>query len=253
MWKNRATDYTDGERAKKYMNGISIIFEDDYIIVLNKPSGAPTHMLRADETGTVVNFLLDHCPEIRGVGTNDLMSGLAHRLDTDTSGVVLAVKDNESFKNIRQQFREHKVIKEYLALVHGRYDGPKVISNFIGNDPKKKKKVRVYPKEEKGARPAVTEINEIMYYGNYALLTLNIKTGVRHQIRAHLAYLGYPIVGDKIYQTAKMRESNPFGLNRHFLHASKIGFSHPATNKHVVFTSPLPEELNGILKKCSER
>lgn len=226
-----------------------IIYEDEYIIILDKPSGMPTHMLREDEEGTVVNFLLRHCPSIYGIGTSPLMSGLVHRLDTDTSGLVIAVKDNNSFQNLRRQFKEREVLKEYIALVHGRYNGPRIISNYIGKDPKSKKKVRVYPKEVKGSRPAITEIIKKRFYGDYTILRLRIKTGVRHQIRSQLANLGHPIVGDFLYQNLKTRKKDQFGLNRYFLHATRLGFYHPNTGRWMEFTSPLPEELNGVLLK----
>lgn len=226
---------------------IKIVYEDDNIIIANKPSGMPTHMIRPDEKGTVVNFLIEHCPSIYGVGTSILMSGLVHRVDTDTSGLVLAAKDNESFLNLRRQFKEHKVLKEYIALVHARYNGPRVISNFIGPDPKSKKKVKVYSEEKKGTRPAVTEVLSKRIYTDYSLLHLRIKTGVRHQIRSHLASLGNPIVGDLLYQNLKTRRRDQLGLKRHFLHAHKIGFYHPKTNKWMEFTSPLPEDLDGAM------
>lgn len=226
---------------------IKILYEDDYIIVLDKPGGIPTHMLRPGESGTVVNFLIEHCPSITGIGTGPLQSGLAHRLDTDTSGLVLAVKDNNSFINLRKQFKEHKVLKGYTAFVHGRYNGPKKISNYIGKDPKSRKKVKVSPRELKGSRPAVTEIIDKKHYRDYTLLRLRIKTGVRHQIRAQLAYLGHPLVGDVLYQNLKARKKDQLGLKRHFLHAYKLGFYHPKTDKWIEFETKLPEELNGVL------
>lgn len=224
-----------------------IVYEDNYIILVDKPGCIPTHMLRSEEKGTIVNFLIEHCPSIIGVGTSPLMSGLVHRLDTDTSGLVLAAKDNEGFLNLRRQFKEHKVLKEYIALVHNRYNGPRIISNYIGKDPKTKKKVKVHSKEIKGSRPAVTEVIDKKQYGNYTLLKVRIKTGVRHQIRAQLANLGNPIAGDSLYQNLKTRKKDQLGLKRHFLHAYKIGFYHPKTNKWIEFESPLPEDLNGAM------
>lgn len=238
-----------------------IVYEDNYIILVDKPGGIPTHMLRPEEKGTIVNFLIEHCPSIIGVGTSPLMSGLVHRLDTDTSGLVLAAKDNEGFLNLRRQFKEHKVLKEYIALVHNRYNGPKVISNYIGKDPKTKKKVKVYSKARKmceagpltsdvqgpASHIAVTEVIDKKQYGNYTLLKVRIKTGVRHQIRAQLANLGNPIAGDSLYQNLKTRKKDQLGLKRHFLHAYKIGFYHPKTNKWIEFESPLPEDLNAAM------
>lgn len=231
---------------------MKIIYEDDYIIIIEKPSGVPTHMLKADEKGTVVNYLVEHCPSIKEVGTNMLTSGLAHRLDTDTSGLVLAVKDNESFSNLRRQFKERKVLKEYLALVHGIYKGPNAISNYIGSDPKSKKKVKVYHTNVKGSRHAVTEIISNEFYKNYTLIRLRIKTGVRHQVRAHFASLGYPLVGDFLYQNLKTRAKNQLGLNRHFLHACKLGFYHPQTGRWMEAESKLPEELDEVFRKLSK-
>lgn len=232
---------------------IKIIYEDKHIIVLEKPSGIPTHMLRPNEEGTLVNFLIRHYPKIIGIGTSPLMSGLVHRLDTDTSGLVLTAKDNNSFLNLRRQFKEHKVLKEYIALVHGRYIGSKIISNYIGPDPKTKKKVKGFSKEVRGTRPAITEILSKKIYNNYTLLNLRIKTGVRHQIRAHLANLGHPLAGDFLYQNLKTRKKDQLGLKHHFLHANKLGFYYPKTNRWVEFRSKLPEVLNEILRKLAKR
>lgn len=233
--------------------GIKIIYEDEFIIVLDKPSGIPTHMLRPDEEGTLVNFLIRHYPKIINIGTSPLMSGLLHRLDTYTSGLVLAAKDNSSFLNLRRQFKEHKVLKEYITLVHGRYLGPKIISNYIGPDPKSKKKVMVFSKEIKGTRPAITVILSKKIYGDYTLLELRIKTGMRHQIRVHLANLGSPLVGDFLYQNLKTRKKEQLGLRHHFLHANRLGFYNPKTNRWVEFESKLPEELNAILRRLVKR
>lgn len=235
------------------MDKIKIIYEDESIILIDKPSGIPTHMLKPDEKGTVVNCLIEHFPLIAGIGTSVLMSGLVHRLDTDTSGLVLAVKDNESFINLRKQFKERKILKEYIALVHGRYNGPKIILNYIGSDPKSKKKVKVYSKETKGARPAVTEIISRQSCENYTLLKIIIKTGVRHQIRVQLANLGYPLVGDFLYQNLKTRKKDQLGLRRHFLHACKLGFFHPKNAKWMEFECKMSEDLNEILRRLFKR
>lgn len=234
-------------------NEIKIVYEDAYIILVDKPSGIPTHMLKPDERGTIVNFLIEQYPFIKGIGTSILMSGLAHRLDTGTSGLLLAVKDNESFLKLRKQFKEHKILKEYTALVHGMYNGPKIISNYIGSSPKTKKKVRVYPEEIKGTRQAISEIIQKKVFGDYTLLKIKIKTGVRHQIRAQLASLGHQLVGDSLYQNLKTRAKDQLGLKRHFLHASLLGFYHPKTNKWTELESKLPEDLNEILRRLSKR
>jgi 23S rRNA pseudouridine1911/1915/1917 synthase len=210
-------------------------------------------MLKIDETGTVVNFLLKHYSKIKGVGTSELMSGIVHRLDTDTSGIILAVKDNESFLNLRRQFKEHKVLKEYKLLVHGRYNGPDVISSFIYPDPKSKRKVKVCSEFNKGCREAVTEVISKKYYSDYTLICVIIKTGVRHQIRAHFANLGYPLVGDFLYQNTKSRAKDQLGMKHHFLHADKLGFFHPSTNKWLEFNSDLPYALNEIIRKLFTR
>jgi 23S rRNA pseudouridine1911/1915/1917 synthase len=252
-FKSNEFDSKELRSRTKLSNGVKIIYEDDCIIVVDKPSGLPTHMLRSDETGTVVNFLMEHYPKIKGIGTSDLMSGLVHRLDTDTSGIVLAVKDNESFSSLRNQFKEHKVLKEYTLLVHGKYNGPNLISNFIGPDPKSKKKVKVYYEEKKGTRKAITEILNKKYFKEYTLLNVSIETGVRHQIRAHFANLGFPLVGDSLYQNIKGKAKDQLGMDHHFLHASKLGFYHPYTGKWVEFESNLTEELDEILKRSFKR
>jgi 23S rRNA pseudouridine1911/1915/1917 synthase len=236
-----------------YEPPVRIIYEDSDVILLDKPAGIPTHMLKADETGTIVNFLIRHVPGIRYVGSGLLMSGLAHRLDTGTSGILLAVKNEPAFRNIREQFREKGVYKEYKTLVHGRYEGPFLICTWIGPDPKKKKKVKVYSHPFKGTRLANTQILKKRHYNSYTYLTLCIKTGVRHQIRAHLSKLGHPVVGDLLYQNTLQKKENQLGLKRHFLHAFRIGFSHPKTGEWMVFKSDLPPELHEALSSLRRK
>ncbi|MEW5909713.1 MAG: pseudouridine synthase [Thermodesulfobacteriota bacterium] len=230
-----------------YEPGIRIIYEDSDLILVDKPSGVPSHMLKPDETGTVVNFLIHHDPGIRGVGSGLLMSGLAHRLDTDTSGILLAVKNESAFHNIREQFKEMRLYKAYQTLVHGRYEGPFLISTWIGSDPKKKKKVKVYSHPFRSARPAVTRILKRRYYSGYTYLTLIIRTGVRHQIRAHLSGMGHPVVGDLLYQNSLEKKKDQLGLKRQFLHAFQVGFFHPRTGEWVEFTCNLPQDLREAL------
>ncbi len=225
---------------------IDVVYEDKYILIMDKPAGVPCHMIHLQDQGTLVNFLLEYYPAIKGVGFSVLESGLVHRLDTNTSGLVLAVKDKASFTNLREQFREKKVLKEYLALAHGRYQGPRLMSRYIGPDPKNKKKVKILTAADKSVRQAVTEIIDKKYPArrrDYTLVRLIIKTGVRHQIRAQLAAQGHPLVGDLIYQNLKTKQKDQLGLTRHFLHATRLGFYHPKTKRWLEQKAALPQEL----------
>ncbi|MBI4411330.1 MAG: RluA family pseudouridine synthase [Deltaproteobacteria bacterium] len=244
---------------------VKIVYEDDSIIVVSKPSGMPSVAHAYDETETLANFLLAHCPQLVGTGpaacgsplsrprpvpglrldrgpptgvtrsrremfrNSPLEPGMVQRLDTFTSGLMVAAKTAESFKNLKKQFRTRKILKEYLALVEGVVKESGEICHPIGTDPKNIRKVGVY--EEKrgmGVQEAITQYRPEQSFPHRTLLRVRIITGVRHQIRAHLAFLGHPVVGDTLY-------GSKTEASRLCLHASKLGFEHPVTGKWVEF------------------
>ena len=219
---------------------LSIIYEDQFIIVIDKDAGMVVHPTLDHPGGTLVNALLFHLKKqtLPETGEN-LRPGIVHRLDRGTSGLIVVAKDQEALENLKKQFKERKVVKKYTALVTGRIEPSRgEISKPIERHPKNRKKFVA----AKSGKEAIT------YYwkkegigGLFSLIEAQPKTGRTHQIRVHLASIGYPVVGDKLYG-GRM-------ASRMFLHASFIEFSHPHTKKKISFTSSLPKKLNEILEK----
>jgi 23S rRNA pseudouridine1911/1915/1917 synthase len=217
---------------------LNIIYEDDDLLVVNKPPGLTVHPTPGHPGHTLVNALLAHLPHLADVG-DWLRPGIVHRLDKDTSGLMLVAKNSQAQANLIGQFRSRSVSKAYLALVRGHLTPETgVIEANIGRDPRDRKKMAVVD----GGREARTEYQVIKYIGDYTLVEVQLQTGRTHQIRVHLAAIGFPVVGDKVYGV-----KSPF-LPRQFLHAHRLGFSLPSTGEHVEFKSELPADLEQALK-----
>lgn len=229
---------------------IEILYEDDVLIVLNKPAGMatlakPGGLLSFSEELVTMRPLLVDMPD----------NGIAHRLDNDTSGIICVGKTIQSYENLRAQFAENRVHKDYEALVLGNAPDFDEIDAPIAHHPRKKTKMVVCESVDRAfelkARKAHTRYETVQRYvfgeASYTLLHVIITTGVRHQIRAHLAWRGFPLAGDALYQNAKKRAEDVMSLKRHFLHASKLEINHPDTNEHMTFECPLPDDLNQIL------
>jgi 23S rRNA pseudouridine1911/1915/1917 synthase len=217
---------------------LNIIYEDEDLLVIDKPAGLTVHPAPGHPGHTLVNALLARFPHLAGVG-DSLRPGIVHRLDRDTSGLMLVAKNSKAQADLIGQFKSHSVTKAYLALVRGRLT-PKegIIEAAIGRDPRHRQRMAVV----EGGREARTEYQVVRYIGGYTLLEVRPETGRTHQIRVHLGAIGFPVVGDKIYGV-----KSPF-LSRQFLHASRLGFSLPATGKYVEFKSELPAELEKALE-----
>ncbi len=221
---------------------IAVLYVDDDLLVLDKPAGLPSHALRADETRTIANFLLARYAELAGVGKSALEPGLVHRLDTDTSGVLLVARTPDAYRALRQQFTAHAVTKEYLALVEGDVTTPGEVRVPIAHDRRNRRKMRVCPRQpapHARGRAAVTWYRPLQLLHGATLLQVRIATGVMHQIRVHLASIGHPILGDRIYNRTPGRSVPP----RHLLHACRITFRHPRTGERVEVGSPLPPDF----------
>lgn len=226
---------------------IKVIFEDGEIAVIEKPAGIPVYPLKNDEKNTISKWALAKWPESEPV----------HRLDNDTSGLILIAKNKFAFKKLRGQFENNTIHKEYIALVLGETPAEGVIETPIIHDPRNQKKMRIcQSKEFQGSnvskfQKAHTEYKLIKRYsgGRYSLLQVKITTGVRHQIRLHLASVGYPIAGDKLYQTTRQAKRDGTNLERQFLHASMLSFIHPTSGKNLTFRSELTQELQNVLTK----
>ena len=228
-----------------------IIYEDKDVLVVNKPAGTLVFNEKKSRKECLINFLLKKYPYLKRCG-NPPRYGVVHRLDKETSGVLLIAKNNNALIFLQKQFKERKVVKKYIALVVGKIkDKEGVIKTLIGRSPKNRKKQRVYlPQEPRaaGKREAITEYRTLKRFKNYTLLEINLKTGRRHQIRCHLAYLQHPIVGDSLYGF----KNQPLlkNLDRQFLHASKLRIKLPS-GKTKEFKSKLPLQLKKILQSLN--
>jgi 23S rRNA pseudouridine1911/1915/1917 synthase len=220
---------------------LDIIHEDETLLVVNKPAGMVVHPALGHTSGTLVNAVLGHCPGIAEVGGAD-RAGIVHRLDKDTSGLILIAKDDETRAALQHQFKHRQVAKTYLALVEDRVQPREgIIEASIGRDKRQRKKMAVV----KHGREARTMYRAIEYFDDHTLLEVRPHTGRTHQVRVHLAWLGFPIVGDMVYGRRRQRLLK----SRHFLHAACLRFTHPATGEEVEFNAPLPPELDAVLKQ----
>jgi len=222
---------------------LRVLYEDDAVIIVDKPAGMPSHALRAHESDTVANFLLARDPDLAQIANGDREAGLVHRLDTDTSGILLAARTTAAHRALRQQFARHQVLKEYLVLVEGRVAAPGVVRTPIAHDRHNRRKMRVSLRPTPATREAVTHFRPIDPQGNRTLLVVRIPTGVTHQIRVHLASIGHPIVGDRLYGSATQV------ARRQLLHAAKLCFAHPTTGEPMQISSPLPTDFVTVLNR----
>ena len=225
---------------------IRIVHADEHVVVADKPAGMPSHPLKPQETGTAANALVGRFPELARVGPAPREGGLVHRLDGDTSGLLLAARTDAAHAALRAQFVARTVEKGYLALVAGELHAGGEIAVPLLHDPHDPRRVRAASDpdwaEAHGARPALTRFEPRDRRAGFTLVDVEIATGVMHQIRAHLAFIGHPLVGDELYGGPRLP-----GLDRHFLHAARLGFGHPGGGR-ALFESPLPPDLAQILE-----
>lgn len=220
---------------------LDIVFENNDLMVINKPAGMVVHPAAGHATGTLVHAALAHAPELDGIG-GERRPGIVHRLDKDTSGLILVAKNDRAHRWLQDQFRLRKVKKVYLALVDGFPPTPDGrIEASIGRDPEHRKKMAIVSAQK--GRDAVTEYHTVETYQHHALIEAHPLTGRTHQIRLHLAFLGCPIVGDTIYGHRK----STLDLQRHFLHAARLTIQLPGEAQPRTFEAALPDELQQIL------
>jgi 23S rRNA pseudouridine1911/1915/1917 synthase len=223
---------------------LDIVFEDDDLVVINKPAGMVVHPAHGHTAGTLVNALLARYPDLAAMTETDADSldrpGLVHRLDRDTSGLIIVARTPEALKHLRRQFKARTVEKIYLALVFGRPQAPEgVIDVPLGRDPRHRQKFAPRP----DGKPARTHYRLHTDFGPYSLLEIGLETGRTHQIRVHLAWLKCPVVGDTVYG----RKKNPLGLNRQFLHAWRLRFEHPRSGEMLEMEAPLAGDLQAVI------
>ncbi len=218
---------------------INIVYEDDDLIVVDKPSGLVVHPGSGNYDNTLVNGLMHYTNSLSDINGEE-RPGIVHRIDKDTSGLLVIAKNNKSHAILSEYFKKHDNIKrEYIALICGNFPHDSAtIDAPIGRDPKDRKKMTVTADNSK---EAITHLKVIKKYKDYTLVSLVLETGRTHQIRVHMNYIGYPIYNDPVYNTKKATE---FGQ---FLHSHKMDFIHPITNKEMHFESPLPEEFQSFI------
>jgi 23S rRNA pseudouridine1911/1915/1917 synthase len=220
---------------------LDIVFENDDLIVVNKPAGMVVHPAAGHASGTLVNAMLGYDPDIEGIGGEE-RPGVVHRLDKETSGLILLAKNERAHRWLQDQFRLRKVEKIYLALVDGKPPTPSGrVEAYIGRDPSHRKRMAIVP--ESRGREAISEYKTVDTFANHTLLEFHPLTGRTHQIRLHCAFLGCPIVGDKIYG----RKKPSVEINRHFLHAYRLRIILPGEKEPRVFEAVLPSELESVL------
>lgn len=221
---------------------LDVIYEDEDVIVINKPRGMVVHPAAGNYTGTLVNALLYHCKNLSGIN-GVIRPGIVHRLDKDTSGIMIAAKNDKAHLSLSEQIQTKEAKRSYLAVVRGniKTDSGR-IETLLDRNPKERKKMAVVPS---GGREAITDYEVVERYGKFTVVRCKLLTGRTHQIRVHLEYLGYPLVGDPKYSPMK----TCFSIKGQALHSEKLTFRHPSTGEIMEFTAPVPEDMDKILTR----
>lgn len=234
---------------------IEIVYEDETLVVVNKPAGLVVHPAAGIHSGTLANALAYHFQQLPGSGAG-VRPGIVHRLDRDTSGLLVVAKTEAALEHLSDQFRDRTVFKSYVALVHGRVSTDSGrIDQPLARDRSNRTRMAVV----RGGRSSLSLYRVRQRFDRFTLLDVELKTGRTHQIRVHLAWLKHPVVGDEIYGAGRDNQildvklrAAVRNLGRHFLHAEKLAFTHPQTGKRVEFSSPLPPELSELLTVIKE-
>lgn len=221
---------------------LDIIYEDDDVVVLNKARGMVVHPAPGNYTGTLVNALLYYCSNLSGINSA-IRPGIVHRLDKDTSGIMIVAKNDAAHISLSQQIQSKTAVRTYLAVVRGNIKTDSgTIETQIARDKTDRKKMAVV---KEGGRDAITDYEVLERFGKYTLVRCKLRTGRTHQIRVHMEYLGYPLVGDPKYSPMK----TPFGIKGQALHSHTLEFTHPRTGERMKFEAPLPEDMHKIITR----
>lgn len=223
---------------------LDIYYEDEDVVVVNKPRGMVVHPAEGNYSGTLVNALLYHCRDLSGI--NGVMRpGIVHRIDKDTTGLLMVAKNDTAHLSLAQKLKDHSVTRLYRTLVHGNIKNDKgIIDAPIGRDIRDRQKMAV---TDKNSKYAVTHFSVLKRFGQYTLLECKLETGRTHQIRVHLNYIQHPVVGDDKYGG----QAKQFNLAGQLLHAAVLGFNHPRTGEDVLLEAPLPDHFQKVLDKLS--
>lgn len=221
---------------------LDIVYEDNDILVVNKQKGLVVHPGNGNPNGTLVNAIMAHCKEsLSGIG-GEIRPGIVHRIDKDTSGILVIAKNDKAHINMSEQIKNHVVTKTYLALVRGNIKENQATINMpIARSTKDRTKMAV----SKNGKNAVTHLEVLERFDGFTYIKVNIETGRTHQIRVHMAQIGFPIVGDFVYSNGK----NPFGVEGQMLHSSRLEFVHPTTGQEMNLEAELPEYFENVLKE----
>ena len=219
---------------------LDILYEDSDVLVLNKPQGMVVHPAAGNQSGTLVNALLNHCTDLSGIN-GVIRPGIVHRIDKDTSGVLVIAKNDFAHNRLSEQLKEHSMTRIYVALVEGVFKQEEGIVNApLARHPVDRKRIAVI----KDGRQAVTHYHVLQRFNNSTLVECRLETGRTHQIRVHMAHIGHPLIGDPVYGYKKQR----FNLQGQLLHARLLGFIHPTSGKYMEFETPIPDYFNKVLE-----
>ena len=230
---------------------LDIVYEDEHLLVINKPSGMVVHPAAGNYEGTLVNALLYYCKdELSGIN-GEQRPGIVHRIDKDTSGLLVVAKNDEAHKGLSSQLSEHKIVREYHALVNGGFSSDEGVINLpIGRNPNDRKKMAVIKDSRVKSREAITHYRVLERFGRITYLALQLETGRTHQIRVHMSHKGHALLGDTVYgggNTAFEKKHSAL-LSGQCLHAKKLSFTHPITKEEMTFECELPKEFSALLE-----
>ena len=231
---------------------LDIVYEDDDMLVVNKPAGMVVHPAPGNLSGTLVNALMYHCGEELSSINGVIRPGIVHRIDKDTSGLLMVAKTDRAHTGLSEQLAQHAVTRKYRAIVYNNIrEDEGTVNGAIGRDPRNRLKNAVIHEGMPGygkAKPAVTHYRVIERFGKFTFLELSLETGRTHQIRVHMSYIKHPLLGDELYGPTKNRQ----GAKRQMLHAGVLGFIHPTKKEYMEFNSRLPEDYENVLIKLRE-
>lgn len=226
---------------------LNIVYEDSDVLVVYKPAGMVVHPAPGNYNGTLVNALMHHCGDELSSINGVIRPGIVHRIDKDTSGLLMVAKNDKAHNSLSQQLSEHSITRKYRAIVYSNIkEDEGTVDKPIGRDPSNRLRNAV---TESNSRHAVTHYRVLERFGNFTLIEAQLETGRTHQIRVHMAYLKHPLLGDELYGPVKNKNAAKLGAKRQMLHAGVLGFVHPSTGEYMEFESPLPEDFEKILEK----
>ena len=244
-----AIDIPEPERLEVEAENIplDIVYEDDDVLVVNKPAGMVVHPAPGNYNGTLVNALMYHCGDNLSSINGVIRPGIVHRIDKDTSGLLMVAKNDKAHASLSQQLADHSLTRKYRAIVYSNIkEDEGTVDKPIGRDPANRLRNAV---TELNSKEAVTHYRVLERFGNYTLVEAQLETGRTHQIRVHMSYIKHPLLGDELYGPTKNKNASKLGAKRQMLHAGVLGFVHPSTGEYIEFESNPPEDFQKVLEK----